>query len=144
MRAGPERNLVDDYVMRAARTGRGVGLRDVCEHELASGGGKDAEGERLLSRCPGGALRVMLDERGRQLSSRELAAAIGTRRDEGVADMCFLIGGAQGHGAEVRAAATLKLGFGPQTWPHKLVRVMIAEQLYRAAGLLAGTPYHKD
>ncbi|MEL6754680.1 MAG: 23S rRNA (pseudouridine(1915)-N(3))-methyltransferase RlmH [Pseudomonadota bacterium] len=144
VRKGPERDLVDDYLARLEKTGRGVGLRGITEHEVSSGGGTDAEADRLLARIPDGAGIVMLDERGQQIPSRDLSNLIARQRDEGVSDMCFLIGGAEGHGHAVREAARLKLGFGPQTWPHKLVRVMLAEQLYRAATLLAGTPYHKD
>ncbi|MEM1150333.1 MAG: 23S rRNA (pseudouridine(1915)-N(3))-methyltransferase RlmH [Pseudomonadota bacterium] len=144
VRKGPERHLVDDYLDRLEKTGRNLGLRGISEHEVASGGGTDAEAERLLSRVPEGSNLVMLDERGQQIPSRDLAKLVGRQRDDGVADMCFLIGGAEGHGEAIRRAAGLKLGFGPQTWPHKLVRVMLAEQLYRAATLMAGTPYHKD
>jgi len=144
VRKGPERDLVDDYLARLEKTGRSLGLRGVTEHEVASGGGMEAEAERLLARLPDGASLVMLDERGQQIPSRDLAKLIARQRDDGMGDMCFLIGGADGHGEAVRRAAALKLGFGPQTWPHKLVRVMLAEQLYRAATLLAGTPYHKD
>ncbi|MEL6567829.1 MAG: 23S rRNA (pseudouridine(1915)-N(3))-methyltransferase RlmH [Pseudomonadota bacterium] len=144
VRKGPEREMVDDYLGRLQKTGRGLGIRDVLEHEVASGGGMDAEAERLLARVPQGARIVLLDERGQQSPSRDLARLIERQRDDGLGDLCFLIGGAEGHGARAHKAAQLKLGFGPQTWPHKLVRVMLAEQLYRAATLLAGTPYHKD
>lgn len=144
VRNGPEREMVDDYLGRLQKTGRGLGIRDVLEHEVASGGGMDTEAERLLARVPQGARIVLLDERGQQSPSRDLARLIERQRDDGLGDLCFLIGGAEGHGERAHKAAQLKLGFGPQTWPHKLVRVMLSEQLYRAATLLAGTPYHKD
>ncbi|MCI4645775.1 MAG: 23S rRNA (pseudouridine(1915)-N(3))-methyltransferase RlmH [Hyphomonadaceae bacterium] len=143
VRKGPEREMVDDYIARFERTGRQIGFRGLIEHELSSGGGEDAEAERLLARCPYGARIAMLDERGKTWGSEAFSGWLGELRDGGERDLCFLIGGAAGHGQAVRAAAQHKLAFGPQTWPHKLVRVMLAEQLYRAATLLAGTPYHK-
>lgn len=143
VRKGPERELVDDYVSRFERTGRQIGFRGLVEHELPSGGGPEAEAERLLSRCPDGARLIMLDEHGKSWGSEAFADWLGTLRDAGERDLCFLIGGAAGHGVAVREAAHAKLAFGPQTWPHKLVRVMLAEQVYRTATLLAGTPYHK-
>jgi len=86
---------------------------------------------------------VLLDERGRQLSSEEVAALLGRWRDEGVRETRFLIGAADGHGDKARAEADLLLGFGAMTWPHMLARAMLAEQLYRATSILAGHPYHR-
>lgn len=144
VRAGPERELVRDYRARFERIGRQVGLRSLTDQEIASGGGRDAEAERLMGRVPADAFIVVLDERGQSIPSQEMAAIIGASRDDGLTDMCFLIGGADGHGRAALKAANLKLAFGPQTWPHRLARVMLSEQLYRAASILAGTPYHKD
>ena len=87
---------------------------------------------------------VVLDETGKDLSSEALAAWLGRWRDEGVREVRFLIGAADGHAAETRAAADLLLGFGRATWPHMLVRAMLAEQLYRAMTILAGHPYHRS
>lgn len=143
VRTGPERELLDDYLSRVNRAGPTVGLRGVQETELAVGGGQTAEAERLLARVPEGAYVAALDPTGRQMTSPDLAQWLARLRDDGTADLCFLIGGAEGHGQEVAAAAHLQLAFGVQTWPHKLVRVVLAEQLYRAATILAGTPYHK-
>lgn len=86
---------------------------------------------------------VLLDERGRPMPSEEFAALLGRWRDEGVREARFLIGAADGHGDDARAGADLLLGFGPMTWPHLLVRAMLAEQLYRATAILAGHPYHR-
>ena len=135
--------LVDHYLQRARATGRGIGLRDVRQVEVASGGGSDAEADRLVAKCPRGALCVLMDEHGESLTSTTLADWIGGLRDAGTGDLCFLIGGAAGHGAAARQAARRVLAFGAQTWPHRLVRVMLAEQVYRATSLLAGTPYHR-
>ena len=89
------------------------------------------------------AVTVVLDERGVALGSEPLAARLGAWRDDGVREARFLIGAADGHDAATRAAADLLLGFGPATWPHLLVRAMLAEQLYRATSILAGHPYHR-
>lgn len=86
---------------------------------------------------------VVLDERGKQLGSTEFAALLGRWRDNGTREARFLIGGADGHGAETRANADLLLGFGSATWPHLLARAMLLEQLYRATTILAGHPYHR-
>lgn len=87
---------------------------------------------------------VLCDERGRDLSSEDLAAILGRWRDEGVRECRFLLGAADGHGAEDRAAADLLIAFGRATWPHLLARAMLAEQLYRATTILAGHPYHRS
>ncbi len=102
-----------------------------------------AEAVRLLERCPKGALRVALDEGGRQVSTRELAELLATWQTAG-RDVALLIGGADGLSAEVLARADLRLALSRLTLPHALARVVLAEQLYRAASLLAGHPYHRD
>jgi 23S rRNA (pseudouridine1915-N3)-methyltransferase len=86
---------------------------------------------------------ILLDERGRDLSSDELATQLGRWRDEGVREARFLIGAADGHDDAARAAADLTIAFGRATWPHLLARAMLAEQLYRATTILAGHPYHR-
>ena len=87
---------------------------------------------------------VLLDERGKQLSSEELAALLGRWRDDGVREARFLIGAADGHGARARDQADLLIAFGTMTWPHMLARAMLAEQLWRATSILAGHPYHRS
>ena len=87
---------------------------------------------------------VLLDERGRQLSSEEFAALLGRWREEGVREARFLIGAADGHGEAARAKADMLLGLGAMTWPHLLARAMLAEQLWRATSILAGHPYHRS
>lgn len=86
---------------------------------------------------------VVLDERGRDMASADLAALLGRWRDDGAREVRFLIGAADGHDAATRDAADLLLGFGRATWPHMLVRAMLAEQLYRALSILDGHPYHR-
>lgn len=87
---------------------------------------------------------VLLDERGKQLSSEEFAALLGKWRDEGVRETRFMIGAADGHGQAARESADLLIAFGAMTWPHMLARAMLAEQLWRAASILAGHPYHRS
>jgi len=145
MRAGPERALVDDYTARFDRAGRALSLGPLVEHEVEDkrGGGMAAEAELLARAVPGGAVLAVLDERGRVLSSPEFAAQLAQWRDAGRQDLAFVIGGADGIAPALRARADFVLSFGAMVWPHLLVRVMLAEQLYRAATILAGGPYHR-
>ena len=145
-RAGPEREMVADYLARAARTGRGVGLTEarLVEVEAKGGGGPAAEADALRRAIPGGACLVCLDERGRTLSSPDFARRIAGWRDAGRRDSAFVIGGADGLDPALLGEADLALSLGAMVWPHMLARVMVAEQLYRAASILAGTPYHRD
>lgn len=101
------------------------------------------EGEALLAAVPKGAVVVVLDERGARMDSVALSRWIGKTRDGGAQDAAFLIGGADGHSDEVRSRADLLLSLGAMTWPHMLVRALVAEQLYRSQCLLAGHPYHR-
>jgi len=145
LRQGPERALIDDYTTRFDRTGRALGLGPVTEHEVEDkrGLGMAAEADLLDRAVPAGALLAVLDERGRTLSSPEFAAQLARWRDGGRQDVAFVIGGADGTHPDLRDRAEFALSFGAMVWPHMLVRVMLAEQLYRAATILAGGPYHR-
>ncbi|MFN7180525.1 23S rRNA (pseudouridine(1915)-N(3))-methyltransferase RlmH [Hyphomonas sp.] len=143
LKDGPERLLTDDYISRTLPLARQLGFRAIDEAEVASGGGLEAEGVRLLARLPEGARCLRLDEAGENIPSTELARRLAAWRDEGLRDAVFLIGGAEGFSADVRRAVSKSIAFGAQTWPHRLVRAMLAEQVYRAMTILAGTPYHK-
>ncbi len=143
LKDGPERSLTDDYVSRTLPLARQLGFRGFDEQVVASGGGLEAEGARLLARIPDGANCLRPDEAGENLTSTELARRLAAWRDDGLRDTVFLIGGAEGFSADVRRAVPRTLAFGVQTWPHRLVRAMLAEQVYRAMTILAGTPYHK-
>ncbi len=145
LRAGPERALVDDYLTRLDRTGRALGLGPASEHEVEDrkGGGMAAEAELLRKAVPAGARLAVLDEGGKTLSSPEFARLLARWRDDGAQDTAFVIGGADGIDPALRAEANIALSFGPMVWPHMLARVMLAEQLYRAASILAGAPYHR-
>ncbi|ETX30464.1 23S rRNA (pseudouridine(1915)-N(3))-methyltransferase RlmH [Roseivivax isoporae] len=144
LRAGPERALVDDYLARFDRTGRTLGLGPVTvtEVEDRKGGGMAGEAGLLRRALPRGPV-CTLDERGRTLSSPDLADTLARWRDDGAQDAAFVIGGADGIDPALRDEADLSLSLGPMVWPHMLVRVMLSEQLYRAASILAGAPYHR-
>ena len=143
LKSGAERDLFDEYVKRALPVARSLGFRGIDAIEVASGGGLDAEAERILAKIPTGASVIRLDEFGRNAPSAAFADRLARLRDQGVPDLVFLIGGAEGYGEAVRQAAPDTMAFGAQTWPHRLVRAMLAEQVYRAVTILAGMPYHK-
>jgi 23S rRNA (pseudouridine1915-N3)-methyltransferase len=141
----PERALFEDYQTRFNRTGRALALGPLSETEVEDkrGSGMAGEAELLSKAIPSGAFVVTMDERGRQLSSPQLAEQLAKWRDGGAQDLAFVIGGADGLAPELRARADFSISFGAMVWPHMLVRVMLAEQLYRAATILAGGPYHR-
>lgn len=145
LRAGPEKALIDDYAQRFARTGRALGLGplEIVEVEDRKGGGIAAEAALLERALPAGKALCVLDERGQTMTSPEFADLLARWRDEGRAEATFLIGGADGLAPELVARADLRLSFGRMVWPHLLARAMLAEQLYRAASILAGSPYHR-
>ena len=145
LRAGPEHQLINDYLTRFDKAGRGMGLgpATVTEVEDKKGGGKPAEAVLLSRAIPDGAVICALDERGKQMTSPQFANHLARWRDDGRGDLALLIGGADGLDAELVAGADLSLSLGRMVWPHMLARVMLAEQLYRAASILAGAPYHR-
>lgn len=145
LRAGPERMMIDDYLSRFDRTGRGMGLgpAELVEVEDKKGGGMQAEAA-LLERAIGQANVVCtLDERGKLMTSPDFAQMLANWRDQGRGDVAFVIGGADGIDPALRARADASLSFGKMVWPHMLARVMLTEQLYRAASILGGAPYHR-
>ena len=145
LRAGPERDLIDDYLTRFDRTGRALGLGpiDVREVEDRKGGGMTAEAGLLEKALPAGAAVIALDERGKIKTSPDFSQDLAKWRDDGRSDLAFIIGGAAGIDPALRAKCDASLSFGKMVWPHMLVRVMLAEQLYRAASILSGAPYHR-
>jgi len=145
LRKGPERDLYGDYLTRFDRTGRALALgpAQLIEVEDKKGGGMVAEAALLERAIPAGSLICVLDERGSVQSSPEFADMLGQWRDQGRRDVAFVIGGADGIAPSLRDRADAALSFGKMVWPHMLVRVMLAEQLYRAASILSGGPYHR-
>ncbi|WP_297773699.1 23S rRNA (pseudouridine(1915)-N(3))-methyltransferase RlmH [uncultured Roseovarius sp.] len=145
LRTGPERALIDDYITRFDRTGRALGLGPLALHEVEDkkGGGMEAEAALLERVIPKGAVIVVLDERGTLMSSPDFSDRLAGWRDAGRGDVAFVLGGADGIAPGLRAQADFSLSFGKMVWPHMLARVMLSEQLYRAASILAGSPYHR-
>ena len=140
----PETELTKTYVERATNAGRSLGLGPVEVIEVESRKpGKAAEAEVLRPHL-NDAHVVACDEHGAARPSRAFAQEIAALRDRGVRRLVLVIGGADGLDAELLAHANGKLAFGPQTWPHALARAMLAEQVYRAVTILAGSPYHRD
>lgn len=140
----PEADLVKLYADRATAAGRALGLGPLEVVEVESRKpGKAAEAEALRPHLEGAHL-ICCDEHGTARPSRAFAAEIARLRDDGVRKLAFVIGGADGLDPELLAEARGKLAFGPQTWPHALARAMLAEQVYRAVTILAGSPYHRD
>ncbi|MGM0586269.1 MAG: 23S rRNA (pseudouridine(1915)-N(3))-methyltransferase RlmH [Pseudomonadota bacterium] len=144
-RKGPEAELVADYLARFDRAGRPLGLGPARLVEIDERKAKtpEAEGEAILAALPDNAALIALDERGRELASPDFAALLADWRDGGRRETALAIGGADGHACAIRDRADLTLSFGRMVWPHMLARVMAAEQLYRAASILAGAPYHR-
>jgi 23S rRNA (pseudouridine1915-N3)-methyltransferase len=140
----PETELVKLYTQRATNAGRALGLGPVEVVEVESRkSGKAAEAEALLPHLAETHV-IACDEHGTARPSRALAEEIAALRDRGVRRLMFVIGGADGLDPALLAIAQGKLAFGPQTWPHALARVMLAEQVYRACSILGGSPYHRD
>jgi 23S rRNA (pseudouridine1915-N3)-methyltransferase len=145
MRAGPEDTMINDYLKRFNRTGRALSLGTACVTEVEDKKNSGMAGEATLlerSLAPGACV-CALDERGKTLTSPQFARQLETWRDAGHQDLAFVIGGADGIAHDLRTRADFTLSFGAMVWPHMLVRVMLAEQLYRAATILAGGPYHR-
>jgi 23S rRNA (pseudouridine1915-N3)-methyltransferase len=140
----PETELVKTYVERATNAGRALGLGPVEVIEVESRKpGKAAEAEALKPHLADAHI-ICCDEHGQARPSRAFAEEIATLRDRGVRRLVLVIGGADGLDPALLAQANGKLAFGPQTWPHALARAMLAEQVYRAVTILAGSPYHRD
>jgi len=136
--------LARDYAERATAAGRSLGLGPVEIVELESKKpGKAAEGDLLLQHLEDAHV-IACDEHGKAHPSRAFAARVARLRDDGVRKLVLVIGGADGLSPEVLARADETLAFGVQTWPHALVRAMLAEQVYRAVTILGGSPYHRD
>jgi 23S rRNA (pseudouridine1915-N3)-methyltransferase len=149
LKAGPELALFDDYLKRGRGLGRScgvteIGSRDFAEAKLPDAKSRmSAEASLLAGATPDPCFRIILDERGKTLSSDDFAHLLKRHLDQGTSSLAFLIGGPDGHAPETREKAGLLLSFGPMTWPHRLARVMLAEQIYRAVTILVKHPYHR-
>ena len=147
-RGAPEDAIAADYLKRAQGLGKKLGFQTIELTVIETSRAPSAqarmaeEAERLVAKVPKGARIIALDEQGRTMSSEDFARHLAKLRDGG-SDLAFVIGGPDGLAASFRNAAHERLGFGAQTWPHMLVRAMLAEQLYRACAILSGHPYHR-
>jgi 23S rRNA (pseudouridine1915-N3)-methyltransferase len=149
LKQGPERELSERYRERFDDLGRKLGFRGLDIHEIPESRARDAatrmteEAAAISAATPQKSVLVALDERGDNLDSVGFARHLGRWRDEQVANTIFAIGGADGLSPDLRRKANLRMAFGAATWPHQMVRVMLLEQVYRAATILAGHPYHR-
>ena len=146
-RAGAERDLAARYLERATLAGRPLGLavslREVDESRARRPDDRKAEEARAIRAAIGSHAFIALDETGQAMDSVRFASLVGTTRDEGSAALAIVIGGPDGLDPGFRREAAHTIAFGAMTWPHQLVRIMAAEQLYRAVTILAGHPYHR-
>ena len=149
LKQGPERELAERYRERFEDIGRKLGFRGLEIHEIAESRARDAatrmteEAAAMSAHFPEKYGLIALDERGKSIDSAAFAQALGRWRDESVAHTIFTIGGADGLSPDLQRKAKLRIAFGSATWPHQMVRVMLLEQIYRAATILAGHPYHR-
>ena len=149
LKSGPETELADRYAKRATQTGRALGLKAIEVIEIRESRADEAA-KRMLEEAiaianviPPGAAVVLLDIKGENRDSDQLAAQLSAWRANDSPAVVFIIGGADGFAPSLRDKAKLRLSFGAATWPHQLVRVMLLEQIYRATTILTGHPYHR-
>lgn len=148
LKQGPERELVQRYSKRFEDIGGKLGFRGIEMREIAESRARDAstrmaeEAAAISSHLPEKYGLAALDERGKSIDSATFAQHLGSFRDSAT-DLIFVIGGADGLSPELRGKARLVIAFGAATWPHQMVRVMLLEQIYRAATILTGHPYHR-
>ena len=149
LRQGPERELAERYRERFDDIGRKLGFRGLEIQEIAESRARDAgsriteEAAAISAAIPPKSALVALDERGDNIDSGAFARHLSRWRDDQIANIIFAIGGADGLSPELQRMAQLRMAFGSATWPHQMVRVMLLEQIYRAATILAGHPYHR-
>jgi 23S rRNA (pseudouridine1915-N3)-methyltransferase len=149
MKAGPEKELADRYFDRFAKSGPAIGLEFLGIGEFPESRAQSVpqrrreEAQKLQAQLIPGTVLILLDERGKNISSEAFAERIAGFRDGGQRNLAIAIGGPDGHDSTLHRMAALVLSFGALTWPHQLVRIMLAEQLYRVTTILSGHPYHR-
>ncbi|MGH6859184.1 MAG: 23S rRNA (pseudouridine(1915)-N(3))-methyltransferase RlmH [Phyllobacterium sp.] len=150
MKSGPERELADRYFDRLKKTGGPLGLDFSAVTEIGESRAREAdlrkqeESAKVLEALDQNGVLVLLDERGKAMPSEAFAGALARYRDEGKRQFLLAIGGPDGHDPSLRKRADLVLALGAMTWPHQIVRILVAEQLYRATTILSGHPYHRS
>jgi 23S rRNA (pseudouridine1915-N3)-methyltransferase len=149
LKQGPERDLAERYRERFEDLGRKLGFRGLDIREIPESRARDTatriaeEAAAMSAVIPDKSVLVALDERGDNVDSTTFARHLGRWRDEAIGQTIFAIGGADGLSPDLRRKAKLRMAFGAATWPHQMVRVMLLEQIYRAATILSGHPYHR-
>jgi 23S rRNA (pseudouridine1915-N3)-methyltransferase len=145
LKSGAEKQLADDYHLRITQIARKAGLSSISVNEQpATTAQRTAEEAAMLRKnIPPDAALIILDERGSSLSSEDFAKLLSKHLDRGTSDLAVLIGGPDGHDPGLRKAASMTIALGSMTWPHRLVRIMILEQIYRALTILLNHPYHR-
>jgi 23S rRNA (pseudouridine1915-N3)-methyltransferase len=149
MKQGPERELVERYRKRFDEIGRRLGFRSLEIIEITESRAREAavrmteEAAAISAAIPENSVLVTLDARGENIDSAGFTHRLARWRDQSVASTIFVIGGADGLSPDLRSKESLRIAFGAATWPHQMVRIMLLEQLYRAATILAGHPYHR-
>lgn len=150
LKAGPEKTLAEEYQTRLEGLGRKAGITrltvtDFAESQARTAGQREDEEARLLSAgLAPKAFTLVLDERGKSMTSEAFSRLLQRHLDRGTQDLAFLIGGPDGHSVAIRKNAGQLLSFGEMTWPHRLVRVMLLEQIYRAVTIMVNHPYHRS
>ncbi len=145
LKAGPEKTIAEDYQLRLEGLGRKAGISKLTVNDYAESQAQtanqrmDDESKFLATK----AFTLVMDERGKAHSSEDFARILQRHLDQGTQELAFLIGGPDGHAAVTRRNAGQLVSFGPMTWPHRLVRVMLFEQIYRAVTILVNHPYHR-
>jgi 23S rRNA (pseudouridine1915-N3)-methyltransferase len=149
LKQGPERDLSEHYQGRFAAIGRSLGVREIEVIEVRESRAQDAERRRIeesvaiANVIPERATTVILDRQGKNIASDTLAALLQEWRAQDLPAVCFVVGAADGLASSLLERAQFKVAFGTATWPHQLARIMLLEQLYRAASIIAGHPYHR-
>ncbi len=149
LKSGPEKAMAAEYETRISGLGRKAGISGLSVQDWAESRAPDAkqrmaeEARLLWSVVPDGAPVYVLDERGEAVSSAVFAKLLAAEAERGAKQLTLMIGGPDGHAAETRVKAMKTLSFGPMTWPHRMVRVMLLEQIYRAVTILVNHPYHR-
>lgn len=149
MKKGAEHKLVDHYLDRFSKSSGSVGFYFKTLQEISESRAQTAcqrmeeEGKKLIDFLPEKCRLIVLDERGRSISSCTFAEKLGFYRDEGVRDLIIAVGGPDGHNERIRNRADFLLSFGSMTWPHQIARILLTEQLYRAVTIASHHPYHR-
>ena len=149
LKAGPEKTLAGDYQTRIEGLGRKAGISKLSITEFAESQSQtanqrqDEEARLLAGALAPKALTLVLDERGKTMTSEAFSQFLQRHLDRGTQDLAFLIGGPDGHSAKTRKTAGQLLSLGEMTWPHRLARVMLFEQIYRAVTIMVNHPYHR-